>query len=278
MKIYVKASADSDRRQFCIDCENTLKQELLDSGVTQETLNQLYITVIPAGSGFRATITLPAKAFHGAKASEFFYKRDVDEALANLISRVDYYDLVGRQSELLKPSRPQSSTAKYVSEARNTSDPDRLRELANHNAKSVRQAVAKNKNTPEDALYQLLTEGFDIRLGRFSPSYYRKIAELGDSYKRSLLYHNDIPEDLIRDIFDYAMSTDNQELLEEIAGHRNVPEDIAEELYNLDDKNIDWRLKCNYELNKISTISDDMYQGIKDRRPEWTFEGRRWAW
>lgn len=276
MKIYVKANADSDRRQFCIDCENTLKQKLLDSGVTQETLNQLYITVIPAGSGFRATVTLPAKEFHGAKASEFFYKRDIDEALANLISRVNYYDLVGRQSELLKPSRPQSSTARYTSEARNTSDPDRLRELANHNAKSVRQAVAKNRNTPEDALYQLLTEGFDIPLHRFSPSYYRKIAELGDRYQRRLLYLRNIPEDLIRDLFDSAISTGNQQLLFEIAGNICVSEDIVEELYNLNDEHIDWGLKCNYEFNTSSAVSDAIYQGIEDRR-DWAFEGRRWA-
>lgn len=281
MKIYVNASADSEAKELCKTAEKQIKDNLVASGLKKKYLPMLSISVIPAGSGFRATVVLPKKAFHGAKESVFFYKRDVEDEinlLCNSVCRKS--QLIERQDELSTPDRPKSSTQVTLSEARNSTDPDKLRELAKHNAKTVREAVARNKNTPEDALFDLVTTN-DIPLSRFkSPEYLYKIFDLGSIYLNyQLSYLENLPEDLYYDLFDFGLDKfdvkdtkayylTGERIVGKLAINPSTPQDIYYKIYDLDNSGEDWHLLCGYELYDCP-IPQDIIDGILTKHPEW---------
>ena len=272
MKIYVKASSDSEAKQLCKTAEKQIKDNLVAAGLKKKYLPMLSISVIPAGSGFNATIVLPKKAFHGAKESVFFYRRDLETKIETLCKWVYLNsNLIERQDELSKPDRPKSSTQVALSEARNSTDPDRLRELAKHNARTVREAVAKNKNTPEDALFDLVTTN-DIHLSRFkSPEYLHKIFDLGDFLlNNKLSYLKNLPEDLYYGLFDFGLDNfdvryhyvTGETILGNLATNPGTPQDIYYKIYELNNINEDWHLLCGSELSYNCPIPQDIIDGI----------------
>ena len=281
MKRYVKASSDSEAKQLCKIAEKQIKDNLVAAGLKKKYLPMLSISVIPAGSGFRATVVLPKKAFHGAKESVFFYKRDVEDEINLLCKWVCLKsELIERQDELSKPDRPKSSTQVALSEARNSTDPDKLRELAKHNAKTVKEAVAKNKNTPEDALFDLVTTN-DIPLSRFkSPEYLYKIFDLGSiRLNNDLSYLKNLPEDLYYDLFDFGLDNfdvkdtkadyiTGKYIIDELAINPSTPQDIYYKIYELDNNDEDWHLLCGSKLYKCP-IPQDIIDGILKKHPEW---------
>lgn len=278
MKIYVKASADSEAKQLCKTAEKHIKDNLVAAGLKKKYLPMLSISVIPAGSGFRATVVLPKKAFHGAKESVFFYRRDLETKIETLCKWVYLNsNLIERQDELSKPDRPKSSTQVALSEARNSTDPDRLRELAKHNARTVREAVAKNKNTPEDALFDLVTTN-DIHLSRFkSPEYLYKIFDLGSILLNDkLAYLKNLPDDLYHDLFDFGLDNfdvkysylSGERIIGDLAINPSTPQDIYYKIYELDNNDEDWHLLCGSKLYKCP-IPQDIIDGILKKHPEW---------
>ena len=281
MKLYVRASADSEIKQTCKTAEKLIKEKFVSAGLKKKYLPMLNISVMPAGSGFRATVVLPRKAFHGIKESVFFYKRDLESKIETLCRWVYLQSqLIERQDELSKPDRPKSSTQIALSEARNSTDPDRLRELAKHNAKTVRAAVAKNKNTPEDALFDLVTTN-DIRLDRFkSPEYFYKIFDLGIiRLNNKLAYLKNLPEDLYYALFDFGLDNfDVKEkyltgsgILDKLATNPSTPQDIYYKIYEMNNDEEDWQLICGANLHNCP-IPHDIIDDLIKKHPEW--EGR----
>lgn len=278
---YVKTSADSEAQQLCKTAEKLIKENLVSAGLKKKYLSMLAISVTPAGSGFRATVVLPKKAFHGAKESEFFYKRDLENTIQALCNSVCHRrNLIERQDELSKPDRPKSSTQIALSEARNSRDPDKLRELAKHSAKTVRDLVAKNQNTPEDALFDFLNTTY-VNLGRFkSPEYLYKIFDLGDillNYQLAFLKY--LPEDLYYDLFDFGLDNfdtkhdyvEGKDIIGQLATNSSTPQDIYYKIYELNDADEDWHLVCGARLYNCP-IPQDIVDGILERHPDW--EGR----
>lgn len=276
MKKYIRSDT-SEKLTFCHGIESEIVDALKAAGLTEQTLQQVDVYVKPAGSGFRATIQLPNRVSNGGKVSEFFYRRDVDTVVDMLLNDYKIQNLIDNQAELAKPARKKSSTAIAVSEARNSKDPYKLRELSRHNAKSVRKAVESNEYTPEDALIDMLKTDRYVDNRKLLRNI-KNLRALFEAFPHDKLLVNNVgradgsifdylsainrtPDDIL-----YAIMQSSEPDTEEypsiwcnLASNSNSPDEVFRILYDENDLSIDWRLSLN------KNIPEDIARGLIQR-------------
>ena len=259
MKRYIISSESTDRIQFAKELESELIERLLGIGLTQSTMDQLVVSVQPSGSGFRATVQLPTRVFHGKKISEFFYRREADGVIDDIVDSRVIRELSESQGELLKPARKPSSTAEAISEARNSNNSARLAELSRHNAASVRRLVAKNPYTDSATLKRLAN---DPDVNEFTINYYNMnyqdlldLAMEGNEHAgRFVARSKEVDRDTLLSLFDYFLTHTNGRYLdpELFCSIIRRPDVLDEADYNymlsLDNSYIDWWMSLSSNL------------------------------
>lgn len=271
MKRYIISSQNASK-EFCKQSEATLIDGLQQAGVTSNTLDETFVDVRPAGSGYRISLQFPSRVFYGRKISDFGYQRDVNNIIKAIVESYEVADLVNRQSELLKPARKSSSTSEAVKQARNSTDPDELTLLAQHNASTVRATVATNPHTPSHVVYKLacdpdVKDRLNLRGGSYKILSNMDAQDLYDYiFDPAAMFHDDavktvaspyskVPVELRRQLMHYLLDNPDEDtsyygrsILPEFASNHDLEADDYLELFNLDDPNVDWRLALNKNL------------------------------
>ena len=270
MKRYVKAASEYDHmaaQEFCKNLEQQIQDSWASLGLAAG-MAALDLYIKPAGSGYRVTVQLPRKHFHGQKWTDYFYKRDADQIVRRYSDlsddMIDY--LNAHAAELTAPVS-RSSTAEAVSEGRNSTDPNRLQQLAQHSAKSVRRAVLRNPNTPPDAKLSIYESDGDpdysMRLSTIPidmlVDYHYKHPDDMRIFK-GIMGSSRTPEHVIRELFDEAAQYAGYDspLFQLVVKRNDLPEDIYYKLAELDDTSIDWNLIVNrgVPMELVETVLD----------------------
>lgn len=283
MKRYIISSQNASK-EFCKQSEATLIDGLQQAGVTTNTLDEMFIDVRPAGSGYRINVQFPSRVFHGRKISRFGYQRDVSTIIKAILESDDVADLVDRQSELLKPARKSSSTSEAVKRARNSTDPNELTVLAQHNASTVRAKVATNPHTPSHVVYKLAcdrdladkVDSYKVIANMDSEDWYNYIFDPEAMFPRTAIRlaaspYWGMPVQLRRQLIYYLIDNPDKDtlnwfggsMLPEFAKNLDLEADDYLALFNLEEPTIDYCLASN--RNVPTYIHKELISRYADR-------------